>query len=571
MKHPGNSGNKLKPVDPGSLHLFRQSMEHEALLETARQLSETLNLRTVCETAFRRLAEMVRHDETLLLELSPEGNALTAIARHLTGVGSVEEAGWRTSHPLLVDSLTRAESVDLVNTGADDSPTGRDLSEAGLTSLLAMPVHADGAASALLLLGRRQPDLFTPDERDTTRKIATLLGYALQNARRHDQLQKAYARVHELTRRHNQRERQDRLAHVAAGVVQELNSALTPVIEFSGQLLFEISQGDHRHLDRYLQHIRTSSESAAATVRRFTALLQPSSEGVFPTDLNATVRNAIEITRPRWESLALAAGTEVKLRLNFGVIPVLQVSCGQLLDGLTDLVLALASELSTRAGVLSFRTRTTSESALIELGCSPLGTLAAPGSRLLPSAPRDEIEAIDSARIAIARCGGTLDSEETENGGRRFTITLPLAEDLSDRTTEPASLPKPAEPVRGLRLLVAEDEPLVREALCAALTQMGHAVLSTTDGEEAAKRLKPGYFDALLTDRSMPRLNGDGLAAIANEADPGLPVILLSGFGDMMNAAGELPPGVTRVLGKPVTSNSLRDALAGICRRPDPA
>ena len=58
----------------------------------------------------------------------------------------------------------------------------------------------------------------------------------------------------------------------------------------------------------------------------------------------------------------------------------------------------------------------------------------------------------------------------------------------------------------------------------------------------------------------MPGMSGDQLAA-ARLLLPSLPVILLTGFGDPMNASGEKPAGVDFVLGKPLTTKRLRTAL----------
>jgi CheY-like chemotaxis protein len=73
-------------------------------------------------------------------------------------------------------------------------------------------------------------------------------------------------------------------------------------------------------------------------------------------------------------------------------------------------------------------------------------------------------------------------------------------------------------------------------------------------------------FDVVILDRAMPGLSGDQVAVAIKEFKPDLPVILLTGFGNMMQAAGETPPGIDLVLGKPVTIAGLRAALAQVVR-----
>jgi FixJ family two-component response regulator len=74
-------------------------------------------------------------------------------------------------------------------------------------------------------------------------------------------------------------------------------------------------------------------------------------------------------------------------------------------------------------------------------------------------------------------------------------------------------------------------------------------------------------FDLVVTDRAMPDLSGDTVARAA--AALGIPVLLLTGFGDLMAATGVRVPGATRVLSKPATAAALREAIAAAAAAPD--
>jgi len=93
------------------------------------------------------------------------------------------------------------------------------------------------------------------------------------------------------------------------------------------------------------------------------------------------------------------------------------------------------------------------------------------------------------------------------------------------------------------------------------LEQDGHAVTEATDGRDGFEKFKSGSFDLVITDRAMPRMNGDQLAAAVKEISPGTPVIMLTGFGDIMDVTGETVPGVDRFLSKPVSVQALREVL----------
>lgn len=86
---------------------------------------------------------------------------------------------------------------------------------------------------------------------------------------------------------------------------------------------------------------------------------------------------------------------------------------------------------------------------------------------------------------------------------------------------------------------------------------------TATNGREALDKFIAERFDLVVSDRAMPEMSGDQLAAAIKTVAP-RPVILLTGFGDMMRATGEKPTGVDMILTKPITLNALREAVAAV-------
>jgi CheY-like chemotaxis protein len=111
-------------------------------------------------------------------------------------------------------------------------------------------------------------------------------------------------------------------------------------------------------------------------------------------------------------------------------------------------------------------------------------------------------------------------------------------------------------------VLVVDDEPLVREVLSVYLSEDEHQITTAANGREALEKFRAAEFDLVLTDRAMPEMNGDQFAREVKKLKPAMPVILLTGFGDLMSGAGEKPEGVDLVVGKPFTLNTLREAIA---------
>ncbi len=153
-------------------------------------------------------------------------------------------------------------------------------------------------------------------------------------------------------------------------------------------------------------------------------------------------------------------------------------------------------------------------------------------------------------RVA-GRCGGAVEVDSRPGGGTKVTLRLP-------RVTSPEASAVREAP-RRLRILLAEDQELVRDVLAELLRALGHEVVAVADGRAAVDLAGP--LDLFVTDVSMPRLSGPNAAAILRRRRPDLPVVYLSGFpkDEVAAASGEWPPGHFRL--KPVTREALRDAL----------
>jgi CheY-like chemotaxis protein len=100
----------------------------------------------------------------------------------------------------------------------------------------------------------------------------------------------------------------------------------------------------------------------------------------------------------------------------------------------------------------------------------------------------------------------------------------------------------------------------------------GHTVVTATGGQEgihafihAQKGSEP--FTVFITDLGTPYVDGRKVASAVKPASPSTPVILLTGWGRRLEADGDAPPQVDRMLSKPPKLRELREALAGGCSR----
>jgi CheY-like chemotaxis protein len=108
-----------------------------------------------------------------------------------------------------------------------------------------------------------------------------------------------------------------------------------------------------------------------------------------------------------------------------------------------------------------------------------------------------------------------------------------------------------------LRLLAVDDEPGVCECLKLILALDGHTVVTAGNALEGLALYKPGEFDVVCTDYSMPGMKGDQFAAAIKSISPSQPVIMITGLACTMTK----PAAADLLLTKPFVPNDLRRAF----------
>ena len=113
-----------------------------------------------------------------------------------------------------------------------------------------------------------------------------------------------------------------------------------------------------------------------------------------------------------------------------------------------------------------------------------------------------------------------------------------------------------------LKILVVDDEEIVRRTLISFISEYGHRVDEADDGPSALEALEMCEYDLALVDLRMPGSNGLDLTASMRAQCPHLSVILISGFRDDAITAHALKLGVEGFLNKPFEFLELESLLA---------
>ena len=112
--------------------------------------------------------------------------------------------------------------------------------------------------------------------------------------------------------------------------------------------------------------------------------------------------------------------------------------------------------------------------------------------------------------------------------------------------------------IPGKRILLVDDEGLVRELIGRLLSKDEHTVVQANNGVEALSLFTRGQFDLVMTDFEIPFMKGNELAARIKQLAPCQPILMITGHG---KRRGPNNP-VDAVLNKPVDLDQLRTAMA---------
>ena len=383
------------------------------------------------------------------------------------------------------------------------------------------------------------------------------------------ELEKTLISLQEAQGRMVQQERLSALGGMTAGIAHDFNNVLSLILGYSEMLRRSLAQpGGAATADMLLGTVITAAQDAAKMFTRLREFYRPADKGQARkmVDLNLLVEQAAELTRPRWHGQALGQGATVRLRTELcHNPPLLLADAAELREMLTNLIFNAVDALP-RGGEIILRTRQAGGDLVLEVADTGTGMDEDTRRRCLEPFFTTKGQKGTGLGLAMVygtmqRHGGRIELQSAPNEGTTFSFYLPVVAKVPEAVAPPTT-----DVHHSLSILTVDDQPVLCEILVEHLTEDWHTVEMAADGREALEmiRAKADHpYDLVITDKAMPHMNGEQLAAAIKAMSPGTRVILLTGYGVSADGA-TLPANIDMIVDKPVTRQALREAVARV-------
>lgn len=384
-------------------------------------------------------------------------------------------------------------------------------------------------------------------------------------------------RLRRLEERLSQAQRVETIGLLAGGVAHDVNNVLGAIVGYA-ELLEPTLESDAAKAD--LTGLVRAAERGRDIVERILAFGRPQEQRRRPLLLAHVVEEVLTLLRA-----TLPGSIEVAVRLGTKVPPILGEA-----TALHQILMNLATnawQAMPSGGTLTFEL----EGVTVDRSRPGDAPITVPSGRYAVLTARDEGVGMEPDVLArvfepffttktgrggsglglsiveglVRKHDGHIRIESTKGVGTSVRCWFPALLDAVDVPTHRANegeMPRGS----GERLLLVDDETSLASVTKRRLESIGYEVVTADRAARALDLLAAGPFDLVITDESMPQMNGIALAEEIDRRHAGLPVFLLTGFVEPAVANAPAKHGLRRILKKPITLRQLAHAIAETLR-----
>jgi len=377
-----------------------------------------------------------------------------------------------------------------------------------------------------------------------------------------------------------QKHKLEAIGSLAGGIAHEFNNLLQAISGFTDFAMDKLQPDGEPYQD--LKNVMSAADRAAEITAQLLNFSRQQPARKAPHDVNEIVAATVNMIRPM-------LGEHLDLDLSLAVDPgKVLADSGMITQALLNLCLNARDamhaggriQITTRRGKLPPDLGAGEESPRPAV----LASVIDAGSGMSPEVQRQIFDPFYTTKdvgegtglgLAVAygtvqEHGGDIVVESKEGVGTKATIALPLLDEPAATLALPSDAPGNA-PSGTETILVAEDEPLVRDVIVRILRYSGYKVLQAADGEDAVRVFQEhqNEISLLLLDVLMPRMTGPEAFGSIRRLEPDIPAVFCTGYNPSMEPSGLPLTENVPVLGKPVERCELLQTLRDTLGRPE--
>jgi PAS domain S-box-containing protein len=384
--------------------------------------------------------------------------------------------------------------------------------------------------------------------------------------------------MREMEKKFYQTQRMESIGTLAGGIAHDFNNILGAILGYTEMALTKQNIDDRQR--HYLEQVYKAGERARDLVKQILTFSRPQEQERKPVFITPIIKEGIKLLRS-----SLPTTIKINQKIKDTSIMVL-ADPTQFHQVLMNLCTNASHAMREKGGILD-----------IQLICEriesfetphPFNLIAGDYAKLIVSDTGHGIESAIIDRIfdpffttkesgegtglglsvvygIVKNHGGAIDVSSEHGKGTTVTVYFPLikAEELRQER-EPEQILRGSE-----RILFIDDEAALVELGSMMITSLGYHVTPRTSSIEAleAFRANPNGFDLVITDMTMPNLRGDYLARELLKIRPDIPIILCTGFSEMISEEKSKDIGIRQLIMKPISKKNLAKVVREVLDR----
>ncbi len=371
-----------------------------------------------------------------------------------------------------------------------------------------------------------------------------------------------------------QAQKMDAIGQLTGGVAHDFNNLLTPIV---GSLdLLRRRHKDDERTQRMIGGALQAAERAATLTQRLLAFARRQALQPRAVDIGALIDGLVDLMR-RSLGPSIAVTIEIPRHLSSARVDPNQLELALLnlainardaMPGGGKLTLTVSEVVVDERNVVGLAPDHYVRIAAIDTGVGmDRATLARATEPFFSTKGVGKGTGLGLSMVhgLAAQSGGTLRLTSEPGSGTTVELWLPATDEVATDTVENTAEPVPAQ--RAAKVLLVDDEDLVRAATADMLRDIGYVVVEVSSASQALSAIRSGVdADILVSDYLMPGMTGGQLITELWSSGNRIPALLVTGYA----AAGEdVPEGVIR-LSKPFRQTDLAARVDELLRQSPP-